>query len=116
MKMSLSDRSFVTDRRIELATRYAHDIAAAKPWYTGAECAAEAVRKIFGRWILDHTASIRTEYLPLYFQLINAVENRLGLHRRTTTAPQPMHPAAGTPLPMSHDRRPAFALGTPVSA
>ena len=99
MKTSLSDRSFVTDGRIQVATRYADELAARKPWFTASECAGEAVRKIFGRWILDHTASIRPDYLPLYFQLINAVESRLGLHRRADHVIRPMRPAVGAALP-----------------
>jgi len=95
MKTSAFDRSFVTDGRLQLATRYADEIAARKPWFTASECAGEAVRKTFGRWILDHTAAIRPGLMPLYFQLINAVENRLGLHRRADFVVSPMRPAVG---------------------
>ena len=94
-----SDRSFVTDGRLQLATRYADELAARKPWFTASECAGEAVRKIFGRWILDHAASIRPGYMPLYFQLINAVESRLGLHRRADYVTSPMRPAVAAAPP-----------------
>jgi len=97
MKRSFPDRSFVTDGRIQLATRYADNLAATKPWFSASECAGEAVRKIFGRWLMDHGASIRPDYLPLYFQLINAVESRLGVHRRTDYVPHPIRPAAAAP-------------------
>ena len=93
MNASLSNRSFVTDGRIQIATHYADDLAVRKPWFTASECAGEAVRKIFGRWIQDHTATIRPEYLPLYFQLVNAVEGRLGLHRRLGWPSVPASPA-----------------------
>lgn len=93
MNSSLSDRSFVTDGRIQIATHYADDLAVRKPWFTASECAGEAVRKIFGRWILDHAAAIRPEFLPLYFQLVNAVEGRLGLHRRLDSPFIPASPA-----------------------
>lgn len=93
------DRSFVTDGRIQLATHYADELAARKPWFTASECAGEAVRKIFGRWILDHAAYIRPGYMPLYFQLINAVEGRLGLHRRADHVTSPMRPAVGAAPP-----------------
>ena len=99
MKTSAFDRSFVTDGRLQLATRYADDVAARKPWFTASECAGEAVRKIFGRWILDHTAAIRPCLMPLYFQLINTVEKRLGLHRRADFVVSPMRPSVGAALP-----------------
>jgi len=94
-----SGRSFVTDGRIQMATRYADAIAARNPWFTASECAGEAVRKVFGRWMQDHTAAIRPDCLPLYFQLINAVESRLGLHRRADHVTSPMRPALGASLP-----------------
>lgn len=96
-----NDRSFVTDGRICMATRYADELAARKPWLTAPECSGEAVRQIFGRWILDHTAAIRPKYIPLYFQLIAAVENRLGLHRRAAHDGEPVLPvmAAAARLP-----------------
>jgi len=99
MKSSLSDRSFVTDGRIQMATRYADALAAQKPWFTASECAGEAIRKVFGRWIQDHTAAIRPDYLPLYFQLVNTVESRLGLHRRADHIVSPMRPAVGAAMP-----------------
>ena len=99
MNTSQSGRSFVTDGRIQVATRYADELAARKPWFTASECAGEAVRTVFGRWIQDHAASIRPEYLPLYFQLINTVEARLGLHRRADYVVRPMNPAIGAAMP-----------------
>ena len=53
------DQSFVTDGRIELARNYADALAQKHPSYSGSECAEKAVRKIFGRWLLDHTAAVR---------------------------------------------------------
>ena len=99
MNSSQSGRSFVTDGRIHMATRYADALATQKPWFTASECAGEAVRMIFGRWIQDHTAAIRPDYLPLYFQLVNVVESRLGLHRRADHILGPMRPAVGAGLP-----------------
>jgi len=99
MNTSLSGRSFVTDGRIQMAARYADALAARKPWFTASECAGEAVRKVFGRWIQDHTAAIRPDCLPLYFQLVNAVEGRLGLHRRADHVTRPMRPAMGASIP-----------------
>jgi hypothetical protein len=95
-----SDRSFVTDGRIQMAVRHAESLADRKPWFTASECAGEAVRAVFGRWMLDHTASIRPDRLPLYFQLVNSVENRLGLHRRADHVTSPMQPAAGASPPL----------------
>lgn len=114
MTTSAFDRSFVTDGRIQLATRYADELAARKPWFTASECAGEAVRKIFGRWLLDHAATIRPDYMPLYFQLINAVEKRLGLHRRADYVRSPMHPAVGAALPSEIGRQ--VAGGAAASA
>jgi len=99
MNSSLSGQSFVTDGRIQMATRYADALAARKPWFTASECAGEAIRKVFGRWIQEHTAAIRPEYLPLYFQLVNTVESRLGLHRRADPIVSPMRPAVGAAMP-----------------
>jgi len=93
------DQSFVTDGRIELARNYADALAQKHPSYSGSECAEKAVRKIFGRWLLDHTAAVRPEYLPLFFQLSNTVENRLGLHRRPSWRARPVPPALRAPLP-----------------
>jgi hypothetical protein len=93
------NQSFVTDGRIALARNYADALAAKHPGYGAAECAEKAVRKIFGRWILDHTAAVRAEYLPLYFQLTNAVESRLGVHRRPRYRARPVSPALRAALP-----------------
>lgn len=111
-----SERSFVTEGRIQLATRYADDLAARKPWFTASECAGEAVRKIFGRWILDHTASIRSDYMPLYFQLINSVESRLGLHRRADHVTSPMRPAIGASPPPAFGESPDTVQGVAAAA
>lgn len=102
MNSSAFDRSFVTDGRLQLATRYADDVAARKPWFTASECAGEAVRKIFGRWLLDHTAAIRPGLMPLYFQLINTVEKRLGLHRKADFFVSPMRPSVGAAPPSGY--------------
>jgi len=99
MQTSLSGQSFVTDGRIQMATRNADALAAQKPWFSASECAGEAVRKIFGRWMQDHTAAVRPNYLPLYFQLVNTVESRLGLHRRSDRIVSPMRPAIGAQIP-----------------
>lgn len=98
-EISEVNRSFVTAGRITMATRYADEIAARKSWLTASECAGEAVRQIFGKWILDHTAAIRPQFIPLYFRLIATVENRLGLHRRAEHDGEPMHPALAAALP-----------------
>jgi hypothetical protein len=89
-----------------MATHYADALATRKPWFTASECAGEAVRKIFGRWIEDHTAAIRPDYLPLYFQLVNTVESKLGLHRKAEHVISPMRPAVGAGLPPGFGHRP----------
>jgi hypothetical protein len=109
MNMSLSGRSFVTDGRIQMAVRFADELAARKPWFSASECAGEAVRSVFGRWVQDHTAAIRPDCLPLYFQLINSVESRLGLHRRADHVTRPMIPAAAALPPATPDAGQAAA-------
>ncbi|MPY76644.1 MAG: hypothetical protein GEU87_20600 [Alphaproteobacteria bacterium] len=93
MKKGALDQSFVTNGRIQMATNHASDLARDNPGYSGPECAEKAVRTVFGRWLLDHTAAVRPEYLPLYFQLAAAVGTRLGLHRRLHHRPRPVPPA-----------------------
>ena len=99
MKKRVRNPSFVTDGRITLAKNYADELARQNRAYSTSECADKAVRTIFGRWILDHTASIRPEHLPLFFQLTNAVETQLGLHRRLRHRSRPISPALRAALP-----------------
>ncbi len=99
MEKEVSKTGFVTQRRIEMAKNYADELAREKPDYTASQCAEKAVRKIFGRWLLDHTAAVRPELIPQYFQLINAVETRLGVHRRLRHRARPVSPAVRAALP-----------------
>ena len=93
MTVSNQSTSFVTDGRIVLARNHASELAANEPWATAHRCAEKAVRTVFGRWLLDSTAAVRPEYIPVYFQLVNRVESQLGLHRRPTRKSSPRAPA-----------------------
>jgi hypothetical protein len=99
MKEGVRNPSFVTEGRLVLARNYADELARRNPSYSASECADKAVRAVFGRWLLDHTASIRPEHLPLFFQLTNAVETRLGLHRRLRHRARPISPVLRAALP-----------------
>ena len=97
MTVGNQSNSFVTDGRIVLARNYADEMAAKEPWATAYACAEKAVRTVFGRWLLDPTAAVRPEFIPLYFQLINRVESRLGVHRRPIRDTSPSAPAIMLP-------------------
>lgn len=72
---------FVTEGRIRLAANHASELAAKRPWASAHDCAERAVRTVFGRWLLDPTAAVRPDAMPLFLQLVNRVEGRLGVHR-----------------------------------
>jgi hypothetical protein len=86
-------QSFITPSRIGFAVRRAAELAARDLDLTAFDCAEAAVRTVFGRWLLDHTASVRPLHLPLYLRLVDEVESRLGLHRRRRSGRRPMDPA-----------------------
>lgn len=86
-------RPFVTDARIAFAVRQAAELAARHRDYSAFDCAEAAVRQVFGRWLLDHTATVAPAQMPLFLRLVDEVEQRLGLHRRRRFRPAPMHPA-----------------------
>ena len=73
---------FITDARIDFAVRQASEIADRHRDYSAFDCAESAVRQVFGRWLMDHTASVPPARMPLYLRLVDEVEQRLGLHRR----------------------------------
>lgn len=107
MKRQRYSQPFVTDARIDFAVRHAAEIAANHRDYSAFDCAEAAVRKVFGRWLLDHTAGVAPAAMPLYLRLVDEVEQRLGLHRRRRGAGAPLDPAlAGYALAaMSTDLR-----------
>lgn len=86
MERNCTRRSFVTEYRMEAAVRHADALAAEDPSLAAHDCAAAAVRRVFGRWIAQPDGAVRIECLPLYFQLCNRVESRLGLHREARFA------------------------------
>lgn len=86
-------QAFVTDARIEFAVRRAAEIADRNHDYSAFDCADAAVRQVFGRWLLDHTAGVPPARMPLFLRLVDEVEQRLGLHRRRRSRPVPMDPA-----------------------
>lgn len=86
-------QSFVTDARIAFAVRQAAEVAARDRDASAFDCAEAAVRQVFGRWLLDHTATVPPARMPLFLRLVDEVEQRLGLHRRRRYRPAPMHPA-----------------------
>lgn len=86
------ERNFVTKGRIALATNYARELAEREPCWSAAACAEKAVRRIFGRWLEDPTAAIRSTYLPLYWRLVSKVESDMGVHRATKPMSAPSHP------------------------
>jgi hypothetical protein len=94
MKARRFSQTFITDARIAFAVRQAGEIAARDHDASAFDCAEAAVRQVFGRWLLDHTASVVPAQLPLFLRLVDAVEQRLGLHRRRRYGrPLPMDPA-----------------------
>jgi len=86
-------QAFVTDARIDFAVRQAAEVAARERDASAFDCAEAAVRQVFGRWLLDHTATVPPARMPLFLRLVDEVEQRLGLHRRRRFRPAPMHPA-----------------------
>jgi hypothetical protein len=93
MKARQFSQTFITDARIAFAVRQAGEIAARDHDASAFDCAEAAVRQVFGRWLLDHTASVVPAQLPLFLRLVDEVEQRLGLHRRRRSRPLPMDPA-----------------------
>ena len=94
MKARQFSQTFITDARIAFAVRQAGEIAARDHDTSGFDCAEAAVRQVFGRWLLDHTAAVPPARLPLFLRLVDEVEQRLGLHRRRRYGrPMPMDPA-----------------------
>ena len=85
------------------AINHAQKLAEQKPWLSGPRCAERAVRDVFGQWLLDWSASIRPDFLPLFFQLISKVENQIGIHRcmerRSSFQPPPVSQRSPVPLP-----------------
>ncbi|WP_193370002.1 hypothetical protein [Pelagibius marinus] len=94
---------FVTDKRIAFAVRRAGEIADRRREDSAFDCAAAAVRQVFGRWLLDHTAAVPPSKMPLYLRLVDEVEQRLGLHRRRRGVTLPQNPAMAAPLPFAPD-------------
>jgi hypothetical protein len=92
-------QSYITDKRIDFAVRLADDIAARDLSLTAYECAERAVRRIFGRWLLEATGLVPAPQLALYYRLVDEVEQRLGLHRRR---PQPFRPWPAQALAEPH--------------
>ena len=84
---------FVTDARIDFAVRRAGEVADRHRDYSAFDCAEAAVRQVFGRWLMDHTASVPPGRMPLYLRLVDEVEQRLGLHRRRRGVTVPADPA-----------------------
>jgi hypothetical protein len=88
-------QSFVTDKRVREAVRYADGLAFDDPSLAAHACAEAAVREVFGQWLMHADGTLRADRLPLYFQLSNRVESKLGLHRgfrvagRKVVAPAP---------------------------
>ena len=84
---------YITEARIDFAVQRAADFAARHRDWSAFDCADAAVRQVFGRWLLDHTATVPPARMPLFLRLVDAVESRLGLHRRRRGRPVPMDPA-----------------------
>jgi hypothetical protein len=95
MNSKCSSHTFITAGRVYMAAQLADEIAAKDPDASAYDCAEKAVRIVFGRWFLDHTASVRSELLPSYIRLADRVEQRLGLHRRRRSQVLPTEPALG---------------------
>ena len=81
MERNCTSHSFVTEDRMAEAVRRADEFAEVDPLLAAHDCAAAAVRSVFGEWLAQPDGALRAEYLPFYFQLCNRVESRLGLHR-----------------------------------
>lgn len=93
MKARQFSQPFVTDARIDFAVRRAAEFAERDRDASAFDCAEAAVRQVFGRWLLDHTATVPPAQMPLFLRLVDEVEQRLGLHRRRRSRPVPMDPA-----------------------
>jgi hypothetical protein len=95
MNSKCSSYTFITDSRVYMAVQVADEMAAKDLDVSAYDCAEQAVRIVFGRWFLDHTASVRSELLPSYIRLVDRVEQKLGLHRRRRSRVLPTEPAIG---------------------
>ena len=93
-------QGFVTEARIEFAVQRAGEFAARHYDWSAFACADAAVRQVFGRWVLDHTATVPPAQMPLFLRLVDEVESRLGLHRRRRSRPLPMDPALASRTPL----------------
>lgn len=94
---------FITDHRIQFAVNLANEFAEKDHLATAYECAEKAVRKIFGRWLLDYAGSVKPNFLPLFLRLACDVEQRMGLHRRRKPHAFPNQPAAAAwPVIFNH--------------
>ena len=93
MASSRFSRDFITDARIAFAAKLADQIAAEDLSLSAFDCAERAVRKVFGRWLLDFRATVPAPLIPLYYRLIGDVEQRIGLHRRSPGQDSPSQPA-----------------------
>lgn len=83
---------FVTPGRIALARNLANEFAERDVRVSAPVAAEKAVRRVFRRWLLDATAAVRFEHLPLYYQLIAKVEAQMGLHRAPARPMRPTGP------------------------
>ena len=88
--------NFVTELRIRFAVNLANEIAEKNHAATAYECAERAVNTIFGRWLFDHSGTVRAHYWPTYLRLVCDVEQRMGLHRRRKQHDTPNTPAAAS--------------------
>lgn len=103
-------RDFITDEHLRAATAHAERLARKQMNLSGFQCAERAVQAVFGSWLLDWSASTKPSCLPLYYQLISIVENRLDLHRR------PKERTADPVPPLPQCSQPPGPLGKPVIA
>ena len=87
-------QSFITDHRIQFAVNLANEIAEKNRSATAYECAERAVNKIFDRWLIDYSGTVKPGLLPVYLRLVCDIEQRMGLHRRRKSMSPPFEPAA----------------------
>ena len=85
---------FITDHRIQFAVNLANEIAEKDHSATAYDCASSAVHKIFDRWLIDYSGTVKPEFLPVYLRLVCDVDQRMGLHRRRRSVSSPIEPAA----------------------
>jgi len=109
MRKQRFSKDFITDSRIDFAVKLADGIAAEKHDLSAFDCAERAVRKVFGRWMIDHTGTVPTPEMPLFLRLVDEVEQRLGLHRRRGHRPGPTAPAQACAVPTRADQLAAVA-------